>query len=589
MSEFDESMAAEAPDDRERELDRQADEIMARLMGEDVAADEENQAGGEAFPMAQEEGLNEDGFEEEPDVPEAFDVVLPSETIGSPSSDVPVDLMTPAAPVASEQPSPQPAMTMEEVKPPKKKHGFLTFLLFLVVLAVGAYIAGVVVFMSRFMPNTTVNGEDVSMQTTDEVAQANSDSIGSFGLSIAGEGLNLSIAADDIKASYDGRAYAASAIAQQDPWTWPLEIANTHALTVENRMSYDAELLDKVVGDAVDEVNKKGKEPVDAKIVRNDSTKRYEVKAEELGTIIDRDAILELARAAVDDRQVVLEIDDGQLVKPKVTSDDKKLNDTVKKVNASLDAKQDIVANGSTVATVDDDLLQKWVKVSDDFSVSFDTDACTKWARGELSEKVDTIGSKRSYKFPDGRSGEVTGGTYGWCCDGAAIATSISENVLAGKAGEVAVPWITEAAKWNPGGQDWGDRFIEIDLGAQHVKMFDGSNVIWESDCVTGKTADGHDTPTGVYYINDNMQSGNVELRGEIDPKTNEPEYISYVKYWMPFINNGYALHDADWRSSFGGDIYKNDGSHGCVNLPPDKAAELYGIVSVGTVVVVHW
>ena len=131
--------------------------------------------------------------------------------------------------------------------------------------------------------------------------------------------------------------------------------------------------------------------------------------------------------------------------------------------------------------------------------------------------------------------------------------------------------------------------FIEIDLGAQHVKMFDGGNVIWETDCVTGKTADGHDTPQGVYYINDNMQSGNVELRGEIDPKTNEPEYISYVKYWMPFIGNGYALHDADWRSSFGGDIYKNDGSHGCVNLPPDKAAELYGLVSVGTVVVVHW
>ena len=589
MSELDESKTVNDSNDREKELDRQAEEIMARLMGnddtdEETASDEGEQDGLDAsIPVT---GETDDGFEMEPEIPETFDVVLPSETVGSPSSDVPVDLVTPA--ITTSQPVQQQAVTMEEAERPKG-HGFLTFLLFLVVLAAGAYIAGAIVFMSRFMPNTTINGEDVSLQTVEEVAQANSDSIDSFGLSVTGDGLNLNVKAADIKASYDGNAYASEAMAQQEPWTWPLEVANTHELTAETRMSYDEKLLDKVVGDAVDAVNKDAKKPTDAKIVKNDKTKRYEVKAEEMGTLVDRDAILELARSAVKDRQVVLEIDEGQLVKPKVLSDDKKLNDTVKKVNASLDAKQDIVTGDSTVATVDDDLLQKWVKVADDYSVSFDTDACTKWARGELSEKLDTIGTKRSYTFPDGRSGEVTGGTYGWCCDGAAIASAISENVLAGKAGEVGVTWLVEAAKWNPGGQDWGDRFIEIDLGAQHVKMFDGSNVIWEADCVTGKTADGHDTPQGVYYINDNMQSGNVELRGEIDPKTNEPEYISYVKYWMPFIGNGYALHDADWRSSFGGDIYKNDGSHGCVNLPPDKAAELYGLVSVGTVVVVHW
>ena len=57
----------------------------------------------------------------------------------------------------------------------------------------------------------------------------------------------------------------------------------------------------------------------------------------------------------------------------------------------------------------------------------------------------------------------------------------------------------------------------------------------------------------------------------------------------MPFVDNLVALHDADWRGSFGGTIYQWNGSHGCVNLPVDKAAELYGMIEVGDVVVTHY
>ena len=52
-------------------------------------------------------------------------------------------------------------------------------------------------------------------------------------------------------------------------------------------------------------------------------------------------------------------------------------------------------------------------------------------------------------------------------------------------------------------------------------------------------------------------------------------EYESPVKYWMPF-NGGIGLHDADWRSKFGGTIYQTNGSHGCINLPPKVAAQVY-------------
>jgi lipoprotein-anchoring transpeptidase ErfK/SrfK len=43
----------------------------------------------------------------------------------------------------------------------------------------------------------------------------------------------------------------------------------------------------------------------------------------------------------------------------------------------------------------------------------------------------------------------------------------------------------------------------------------------------------------------------------------------------MPF-HDGQGLHDASWRTTFGGNIYQTNGSHGCVNLPEDAAQVIY-------------
>jgi erfK/ybiS/ycfS/ynhG family protein len=59
------------------------------------------------------------------------------------------------------------------------------------------------------------------------------------------------------------------------------------------------------------------------------------------------------------------------------------------------------------------------------------------------------------------------------------------------------------------------------------------------------------------------------------------------VSYWMPF-NGNIGLHDATWRSKFGGNIYVKNGSHGCINLPKNKAAELFAKIQKGCPVVVH-
>lgn len=123
-------------------------------------------------------------------------------------------------------------------------------------------------------------------------------------------------------------------------------------------------------------------------------------------------------------------------------------------------------------------------------------------------------------------------------------------------------------------GADWGNEYVEIDLNVQEVYFYRDGSCLWSSNCVSGNPAKNNRTITGVYSIQ--SKERNRTLRGpQADNGTYA--YTSFVSYWMPFCG-GYGLHDASWRSSFGGSIYKRSGSHGCVNLPTWEAPELYDL-----------
>ena len=182
----------------------------------------------------------------------------------------------------------------------------------------------------------------------------------------------------------------------------------------------------------------------------------------------------------------------------------------------------------------------------------------------------------------------MSGGTYGWTVDGAALAQTIANNITAGTATTVQVPFSATAATYNPGSADWPKRYIDADLSEQHARMYnENGELIWESDFVSGNPAVNHSTPEGVYAVN-NYKGRNQTLRGVDENHDGQPDYTSHVKYWVPFVDNLVAFHDAWWRGSFGGGIYRRNGSHGCINLPTSAAAELYDLTDIGDVVVVH-
>lgn len=123
-----------------------------------------------------------------------------------------------------------------------------------------------------------------------------------------------------------------------------------------------------------------------------------------------------------------------------------------------------------------------------------------------------------------------------------------------------------------------GGTYVEIDIANQILYYYENGIRRFSSSVVTGNHRLGHDTPTGVYQIRGKQRNITLTGRG----------YASPVKYWMNFIGNSHGIHDANWRSKFGGSVYLTNGSHGCVNVPPSAMPELYGMVQVGTPVVLY-
>ena len=97
-------------------------------------------------------------------------------------------------------------------------------------------------------------------------------------------------------------------------------------------------------------------------------------------------------------------------------------------------------------------------------------------------------------------------------------------------------------------------------------------------------TTEIYTTPEGIYSLT--YKQADRVLRGA-KQADGTYEYESHVDYWMPF-NGGIGFHDASWRSKFGGTIYQYSGSHGCINLPVDKAKLLYEKVYKGMPVLCH-
>ena len=138
----------------------------------------------------------------------------------------------------------------------------------------------------------------------------------------------------------------------------------------------------------------------------------------------------------------------------------------------------------------------------------------------------------------------------------------------------------TEEVKLEWGSYPSSDTRVEVSINDQTLWYIEDGKTVFSTPVVTG--GPGHGTDKGVFAVS--YKATDVDLKGRNDDGS---KYSSHVDWWMPF-NGDEGLHDADWRGSFGGNIYTYNGSHGCVNMPESAAARLFKKVDAGTIVIVY-
>lgn len=196
----------------------------------------------------------------------------------------------------------------------------------------------------------------------------------------------------------------------------------------------------------------------------------------------------------------------------------------------------------------------------------------------QLAEEYNTYKTEREFLSTRGDSVTVKYGTYGTKIDVEAEVAYLLKAMQEKRSGtEIHIPAYKQQG-YVRGLDDIGDTYIEVDMTGQHMYFYFEGELVLDTDVVTGDVSKRRGTPEGIYYVYSKQR--NRILRGA--------DYASFVKYWMPVVG-GVGIHDASWRKKFGEEIYKKDGSHGCINTPSEKASQLYEMVKVGMPVIMFY
>ncbi len=471
------------------------------------------------------------------------------------------------------------------LEPPQKKRNWrkilgITFGSIIGVILI-VYVGFSIYFQNHFLFFTKINGVDFSMRNVEQVEEYMDQQVADYVLTLTeSDGSTEEIKGSDISAKYVPGDELNEIMEEQQAFAWPASLFDHPNIDTPVGVSYDEDQLNEQIKSlkCTDEDNWVISE--NAIPVFLDS--EFVIQPEVIGTELDMDKFDEAVETAINGFQSDLDLqEEGCYIMPKYTEDSEKVIKAADKANGYLGAKITYDMDPDTVV-VDSSVISGWVKISKkNEKVSFDEDEVKQFI-SNLADQYDTAGKTREFTTAKGDKVKVEGGDYGWKIDQSAEYDQLTKDIKSGDTIEREPEYSRTAV--SHGENELGDTYAEVDLSGQHMYYTKDGEVVLDSDVVTGNPNNGNATPQGTYSIT--YTEKDAVLRGPRQADGSY-EYETPVTYWMPF-NGGIGFHDATWQSSFGGDRYLSHGSHGCVNMPKDKAAELFSMITKGTPVVCY-
>ena len=453
-------------------------------------------------------------------------------------------------------------------------------LLILIGILVIMYVVLSIFFMKHYYFGKTINVTDYPGYTAKSVTSKLLTMVDNYELQIIGRNnVADAIEGKDIKLKYQFDDTLERIKKKQNGWLWFTALFTDCTYDLPKTATFDEAALDDKIEklkffDASNIVK-----PENAYIDYSEET-GYTFVEEIKGSTLDK----EVAKKAI--KEAMRKVDDGLnldtancYVQPAITKE----TESLKKVYEALNLYTNItITYDFEIAKekITGKQIQEWLTY-DSKNVTIDKEKARECVNS-IARKYDTFGKNRKFNTISGNEIELLSGGYGWRVDRAAETEQLITEIKNGK--DVTREMIyssegyTRKDNGDGGVDDIGDTYVEINLGAQHLYIIQKGSVVEESDFVSGNISKGNGTPSGVFGIT--YKEKDAVLKGE--------DYESDVNYWMPF-NGNIGMHDATWRKEFGGEIYKTKGSHGCVNLPLEKARSIYELVEKGMPVVCYY
>ncbi|VYT88805.1 L,D-transpeptidase family protein [Clostridium tertium] len=437
------------------------------------------------------------------------------------------------------------------------------------------YISISLYFTKHFFFNTIVNGVDLSLKNHNAINSKFNSFIDEYSLEIIDRSGQSQIIKGDIlekgKALENEEFLYNNIKSKQKSFGWLLYLFKENKYSVDDVYTINEKKLSVIVDD-LDIFKEEIISPENVKFIYNNG--KYEMIEEVYGNEANKEKVYETIKMALLNGKKHINLDEeGCYESPKYTIN----SDKAKEIQKELD--KYVSTNISYLFDEDKEVLSgdrisTFININNDLDIELSKEEIKKYIK-ELSDKYNTIGITRKFKTSTGNTVEVEGGYYGYKINSVAETSLLLENIKNGAVIEKE-PSYSQKALFR-GENDIGDTYIEINISKQYMWFYKEGKIIAQGSVVTGDPRKGNSTDTGTYMIN--YKQKEAVLRGA--------NYEAKVNYWMPF-NGNIGIHDANWRYNFGGQIYLNDGTHGCVNATLSLAKKIYENIDAGTPVICY-
>ena len=482
----------------------------------------------------------------------------------------------------------------EESEGPAKKLAFFSNMSLRKKIAVGcgaaACVLGIIyigiaqTYRTKFIEGTSINGIDAGKKTVPEVEEEIEKTVENYSLKLSfRDNRTETIDGDAIDYQYVSDGGVQKLLDEQNIYTWigGALFGSEKSYTVGEDTKFDEQKLVEGLSNLPEMKSENQAAPTDAYLLLDETTKRYNIVPETEGNVLNVEAVQAHAKSAVSGSVETVDLarEADTYAAPAIRATDESLNSQQAALNTFLSTSITYTLPEGT-QVLDANVLDGWISMDENGYRYVDEEhiaECVDQYVKDLAAAVDVEKETTTFASTNRGMVEVDNDEFVIQIDQDAEKEQLLGEVLATAVTQREPVYSRKDEAQDP---TFGGTYVEIDIENQMVYYYEDGQCLVETTCVTGTgSVPRRSTPTGVFHIYDKQRSrtlyGDIQADGSYG-------YASFVNYWMRFCG-GCGLHDATWRDSFGGDIYWDSGSHGCVNLPYEAAAQMYEIVEEGT------